>query len=155
MINIEKIRQTAEGLLENTDIYIIDIKCSPSNEIEVLIDSDSSVSIDSCIELSRAIDAQFDREQEDFELTVASSGVGQPLKVLRQYLKLIEKPVEVVFKNGTKMVATLTEATESSITLSYTERVAIEGKKRKEEVTRTTTFMLDELKSTKEFIDFK
>lgn len=155
MIDTNKIRQTAESKMVGTDLFVVDIKCSPSNEVELLIDSDSSVSIDSCIELSKEIEAQFDREIEDFELTVASAGIGQPLKVLRQYRKLIGKPVEVLLKSGVKIVGEMVEATPESLTLSYSERVAVEGKKRKELVVTNKCVTLDDIKSTKEFIDFK
>lgn len=157
MINIEKIRQIAETKLAESDLFVVDIKCTPGNEIELLIDSDGSVSIDSCIELSRAIEAEFDREAEDFELTVASAGIGQPLKVFRQYRKLIDKSVEVILKSGIKIVATLKDANEEkrTITLVYTEKVAVEGKKRKQEVERVVEYALDDIKSTVEYLDFK
>lgn len=155
MIDTNKIRQTAECKMVGTDLFVVDIKCSPSNEVELLIDSDSSVSIDSCIELSKEIEAQFDREVEDFELTVASAGIGQPLKVFRQYRKLIGKPVEVLLKSGIKIVGEMIEAAPESLTLSYSERVVVEGKKRKELVVTSKCVALDDIKSTKEFIDFK
>lgn len=141
--------------MEGSDLFIVDVKVSPANDVELTVDSDTSVSIDTCVELSRSIEAEFDREQEDFSLMVASAGVGQPLKVLRQYRKLIGKPVEVVLKDGVKILAELRDAAEDSITLSYTEKVAVEGKKKKVEVEIIKTYPLDEVKTTKEYLDFK
>lgn len=141
--------------MEGSDLFIVDVKVSPANDVELTVDSDTSVSIDTCVELSRSIEAEFDREQEDFSLMVASAGVGQPLKVLRQYRKLIGKPVEVVLKDGVKILAELRDAAEDSITLSYTEKVAVEGKKKKVEVENVRTYPLDEVKTTKEYLDFK
>ena len=155
MIEIQKIRTVAEKNLIDSELFIVDIKCSASNEVEILIDSDVSVSIDKCIELSRQIDAEFDREVEDFELTVASAGIGQPLKVFRQYKKLIGKSVEIVFKSGIKIVAELKAASEGSITVVFTEKVAVEGKKRKQEVEKEAEYKLEDIKSTIEYINFK
>ena len=105
--------------------------------------------------LSRAIEASLDREQEDFELTVTSAGIGQPLRMLRQYRKLIGREVEVVLKEGGKLVATLTDATGEAITVEYQEKAAVEGKKRKELVTRRRELPLAEVKSTCEHLSFK
>ncbi len=155
MIDAKKIEEIVEAQLQGTDMFPVSVTVSPANEVEVLVDSDTSVGIDACVALSRAIEAQFDREAEDFELTVASAGIGQPLKLLRQYRKLIGKSVEAVLRDGSKIVATLDDATGESITLSYPERVAVEGGKKKQTVQTTRTFPLAEVKSTKEYLDFK
>ncbi len=155
MIDLDKLRAIAEEQIAHTDLFIVSLTQTPANEIELLIDSDTAVSIEQCIALNRAIEEAFDRDVEDFELTVASSGVGQPLKTLRQYLKLIGKKVEVVLKNGTKLVATLRHATEDALTLEYTEKVAVEGKKRKQEVVTVREIPLAEIKTTREHIEFK
>lgn len=155
MIEIQKIREIADQYLVDSELFIVEIKCSPANEVEILIGSDTFVSIDKCMELSRKIDAEFDREIEDFELTVASSGIGQPLKVFRQYKKLIGKNVEIILKTGVKFVAELKNASKDSLTLVYTEKVAVEGKKRKQEVEREVEYQLEDIKSTIEYLDFK
>ena len=70
MIDTKKIIEAAERHLEGTDMFVVDCTCTPGNEVELTIDSDSSVGIDACAELSRAVEAQFDRDEEDFSLTV-------------------------------------------------------------------------------------
>lgn len=155
MIGSDKIKEIAEKFMEGSDLFVVDVKISAANDIELTIDSDTSVSIDKCVELSRAIEESFDREQEDFSLMVASAGVGQPLKVFRQYEKLVGKSVEVVLKNGIKIIAGLRSVTPGSITLAYTEKVAVDGKKKKVEVENVVTYPLDEVKTTKEYLDFK
>lgn len=89
MIDTERIREIIDEKLAGTDLFLVGIRQSPSNEIEITIDSDTSVGIDRCAELSRAVEEAFDRDAEDFELTVMSAGIGQPLTMLRQYRKLI------------------------------------------------------------------
>ncbi len=155
MIDCAKIIETADRELEGTDMFTVSCKCSPANEVELLIDSDTSVTIEACAELSRVIEAQFDRDEEDFSLTVASAGIGSELSNIRQYRKLIGSPVEVLLLSGVKILARLDEATEQGITVSYEEKQAVEGKKRKVTVTVTRTYGFDEIKYTKEYLDFK
>lgn len=155
MIETQKIIAAAERQLQGTEMFVVGCSCSPGNEIELLIDSDTSVSIDACVALSRAIEAEFDRDTEDFSLTVASAGIGSELKCLRQYRKLIGRPVEVLLQSGIKITARLDAADEAGLTLSYEEKQAVEGKKRKQLVRVTRAYPFDEIKSTKEYLDFK
>lgn len=155
MIDVTRVREIAETQMEGTDLFVVEVRVSPANEIVVTVDSDTQVGIDRCVELSRSIEGALDREQEDFELTVMSAGIGQPLKMLRQYRKLIGRPVEVILKDGGKIVGNLTDASESSIAVEYEERVVVEGKKRKQLVTTRRELSLDEVESTCEYLDFK
>ncbi len=155
MMDTKKIEEIAARHLEGTDLFVVSCTVSPANEVELLIDSDSSVAIDQCVALSRAIEAEFDRDVEDFELMVASAGIGSELKHMRQYRKLEGRPVEVLLKSGVKVLALLEKVEEEAITLSYEEKQAVEGKKRKELVKVTRTYSFDEIKYTKEHLDFK
>ena len=122
MIDTKKIIEAAERHLEGTDRFVVECTCTPGNEIELTIDSDTSVGIDACAELSRAIEADLDRDAEDFSLTVASAGIGSDLRTLRQYRKITGRPVEVLLANGVKILAKLEAADEQGITLSYEEK---------------------------------
>ena len=129
--------------------------CTPGNDIELLIDSDTSVAIDACVRLSRSIEEELDRDEEDFSLTVASAGIGSELKCLRQYRKLVGSTVEVLLTSGIKVLAKLDAADDQGITLSYEEKQAVEGKKRKQLVTVTRRYGFSEIKSAREWLDFK
>ena len=155
MIDTKKITAIAERMLADTDLFVVDCSCSPGNEVELTIDSDTSVGIDACASLSRAIEAELDREEEDFSLTVMSAGIGSELRSLRQYRKLVGSPVEVLLANGVKILAKLDAVDEQGITLSYEEKQAVEGKKRKQLVTVSRTYPFAEIKYTKEWLDFK
>lgn len=155
MIDTAHIEALANAALQDGKLFLVSVNATPSNEIEVVIDSDESVDIDDCVALSQTIEAQLDRETEDFELTVTSAGVGQPLKLLRQYRKLIGRPVEVLLANGTKIIAELRDATDDGITLAYQEMRTVEGKKRKQPFDVVQTYPMAEIKYTKEYLDFK
>lgn len=155
MIDTRKITALAEQKLEGTDLFVVDCTCTPGNEVELIVDSDTSVGIDACAELSRAIEAELDRDAEDFSLTVMSAGIGSELRSLRQYRKLVGHSVEVLLLSGVKLLARLDEVSDEGITLSYEEKQAVEGKKRKQLVTVSRSYPFAEIKYTKEWLDFK
>ena len=155
MIDTQKIIEVARQKMEGTDLFVVECTTSPANDIELIIDSDTSVGIDTCVELSRAIEAEFDREEEDFSLMVASAGIGSELKDIRQYRKLVGHSIEVLLKSGIKVLARLDEVSDEGITIFYEEKQLLEGHKRKQLVQVTRTYTFDEIKYTKEYLDFK
>ena len=155
MIDPKKIVEAADRKMQQTDLFVVECTCSPANEIELVVDSDTSVNIDVCVALSRAVEAEFDREAEDFSLTVMSAGIGSELRCLRQYRKLVGRPVEVLLADGIKILATLDAADEQGIVLSYDRKESVEGKKRKQLVHVTESYPFERIKYTKEWLDFK
>jgi len=153
MADIQKIKAFAEAHLGEGELFVVGVAALPSGEVEVIIDSDRDVSIDACVDLSRALEAEFAEGDDDFALIVTSAGIGRPLQMLRQYRKLVGRQVEVLLCTGRKMVATLDDADQSSITVSYSRMETVEGKKRKQKVTTTERLPLAELKWTKEHIE--
>ena len=141
--------------LEDKEYFLVDIEVTPDNKIVVEIDHAEGVWIDDCVELSRFIESKLDREEEDFELEVGSAGIGQPFKVLQQYLNHIGKDVEVLTKEGKKMVGILKEANEENFTLTVQKKVKPEGAKRPKLVDEDITFVYSEIKYTKYIISFK
>lgn len=154
-MDIKEIAVVAEKALEGTDMFVVDCTITPDNTIDLILDSDTSVSIDACAMLNRAIGERFNRDEEDYSLTVASAGIGEPLKLVRQYKKLVGQSVEVLLKSGIKILASLDEVSDEAITISYDEAVVVEGKKKKQIQRTTHTYPFDEIKWTKEYLDYK
>ena len=136
-------------------MFVVECKTSPMGDIELLVDSDTAVKLEDCAALNRAIEAELDREVEDYSLMVASAGIGSELKLLRQYHKIIGSSVEVLLKDGVKILAKLCKADNEGIELSYEEKQQVEGKKRKVTVEVTKTYAWDDIKYVKEYLDFK
>ena len=155
MIDVKLVTEIAERHLQVRDMYVVECKISPMGEIELLIDSDTAVKLEDCAALNRAIEAELDREVEDYSLMVASAGIGSELKLLRQYNKIIGSSVEVLLKDGIKLLAKLNSADEAGIAISYEEKQAVEGKKRKVTVEVTKEYKWEEIKYVKEYLDFK
>ena len=110
MIDCQKIKALAEQQLVGTDVFVVSCKVSPSNEVELLLDSDTSVQLETCAAVNRAVNEAMVDDEEDFSLTVASAGIGEELKCERQFRKLVGRPVEVLLLNGTKIRALLDAA---------------------------------------------
>lgn len=155
MIDKSKIEEIVAAKIAGSELFVVEINCSVHNEIEVFVDSDNYLTIDQCAQLSKAIEGELDREVEDFELTVSSWGIGQPLRVERQYVKTIGRPVEVVLRSGGKLTGVLVGADAVGIDLEYQIKETVEGRKRKELVTRRDRLVLDQIKSVREELTIK
>ena len=84
MIFKEKVGELIDqALAEKPAIFLIDVTISDSQKITITLDGDKGVSLQDCIDLSRAIENNLDREEHDFSLEVASAGVSTPLKLVR------------------------------------------------------------------------
>lgn len=151
MIKKEDIQQLVEDFLTDTDKFIVKISVGKENKIHIYIDGDSDVSIDDCISLSRYIESKYDRDIEDFELSVSSSGVGEPLVHKRQLKNKVDKPVEVLLKEGSKFKAILLGAEGNN--LEFAREIKTKGKKSKTFKTgEAETISLDDVKHVKEII---
>ncbi|MDP4291512.1 MAG: ribosome assembly cofactor RimP [Bacteroidota bacterium] len=154
MITEELIRRITNELLEGSNKFIINVKVSSGNLITVVIDGDEPLRIEDCVEVSRHIEGNLDREVEDFELRVFSAGIDQPYVQLRQYIKNRGREVEVSLKDGSSVKGILLSANEQYIQLEP--KVA----KRKKKATGipaegTLTIPFSEIKQTREIISFK
>ena len=154
-ITKEAVCQFVESRIGDEDLFLVDVVITPDKRILVEIDSDEAgISIDTCAGLSRYILAEFETEIDDYELEVASAGIGQPFKILRQYEKHIGKDVEVLTKNGMKYTGVLQEVTPENFTIQITKKIKLPDAKRKTEVTENLTFACNEIKQTKYIFKF-
>ena len=135
--------------------FIIEVSVSKDNDIVLTVEKEEGViELDDCVSLSRYFESKFDREAEDYSLTVSSAGLDQPFKVFKQYQKALGTKVEVMLKGGKKMVAVLTAADQESITLKYTAKEAVEGRKKKELVEHEDRFTMEQVNSVRPYIEF-
>ena len=119
----EKVLQLLDKALEdNPSLFLIDFTITDANQIRITIDGDTGVSVNDCIQISRAIEHNLDREEEDFSLEVMSAGVSQPLQVARQYKKNIGRKLQVKTEEGESIEGELTQATDNEVTLNWKTR---------------------------------
>ncbi|MBO5979837.1 MAG: ribosome assembly cofactor RimP [Bacteroidales bacterium] len=154
-MNVSEIKDALQSELVARGCFLVDVSVSKDNDIVVTIESEEGkIELDDCVALSRYFETQFDREKEDYSLTMTSAGLDQPFKVLKQFMKAVGTKVEVQLKGGKKMVALLEAADEESVTLKYSVKEAVEGKKKKELVEHVDRFTMDQVNSVRPFIEF-
>ena len=146
MISEQLIKDLTTSHLEGTDRFAVSVAVRSDNRIRIFIDSDTHVLIEHCIELSKYIESQLNRDIEDFELNVSSSGLDQPYKLARQYKKNVGREVSVLLKDNSKIEGTMTEADDDGFTVKQITKV-------KKIITETThRFLYSDIKETKEII---
>ena len=154
-MNVSEIKDALQSELVARGCFLVDVSVSKDNDIVVTIESEEGkIELDDCVALSRYFETQFDREKEDYSLTMTSAGLDQPFKVLKQFTKAVGTKVEVQLKGGKKMVALLEAADEESVTLKYSVKEAVDGKKKKELVEHEDRFTMDQVNSVRPFVEF-
>ena len=122
--NAETVKRILLTLLYD-DIFFVDMKVKPTNNIKIFLDADSGLGIEKCIRINRRLYKQVEEmgfyPEGDFSLEVSSPGIGEPLLLLRQYIKNIGRNVEVTLNDDTIKEGVLLEATEEQIVLEHTE----------------------------------
>ncbi|UKN00865.1 ribosome assembly cofactor RimP [Paracrocinitomix mangrovi] len=158
MIAKELVKSLVEERIAERDekLYIVDIIIRNGNQILIELDKeDGAVSIEDCIAISRNVEHNLDRDQEDFSLEVSSAGMTNPFKVTKQYLKNVGREVKVqLFEHGKSIEGTLLSADDEGIIIEKKEKVKVEGKKKKEWVTTEIPLKYVEIKETKLQISF-
>lgn len=151
----EKIKNLVDIVIaENSELFLIDLQFLPENKIYVEIDGDKGVSLNECIRVSRGVEQNLDREEEDFSLEVTTPDVAQPIKVGRQYLKNINRVLTVKLKNNTKLEGILKNVSSESIDLEWKSREPKPIGKGKITVVKTTTVSFKDIAEAKVKIIF-
>ncbi len=118
----DKVREVLEeALVQYPELFLIDMTITDSYKIIVTLDGDNGVQLQDCINISRAVENNLDREEQDFALEVASAGVSLPLKLVRQYRKNIGRTLKIKTSSQT-IEAKLLEVSEENITVEWSSR---------------------------------
>lgn len=150
-----KVEQLIQEFLQTRDdLYLIDLKISAGNDIIVILDGDKSLSLQDCLDASRAIEFNLDREVDDFSLQVMSPGLSEPLQLPRQYKKNIGRDLEIVLCNDEKITGELLEVDEEKITLILRYRRPKLIGKGKEDVEEKKQISYSEIKKALVIIKF-
>jgi ribosome maturation factor RimP len=153
MISEKKVQELVEEKIKGSELFIVEVKVSGGNRISIALDRPTKLNVGDCAEVSRFVEAGLNRDVEDFEITVSSPGLEQPLRVLNQFLKHQGRNVRVVLKDGRLLRGKMNSANEEGITLE----VFRENKKKNKEQTQNEIVNLKypEIKETKIEITFK
>ena len=137
----------ASFIAEHEGFFLVKAEVKGANRIEVEVDHDSEpVDIDTIVALTKHIEAGLDREKEDFELEVSSTGLTTPLVGVRRYRKFIGKELEVLLKKGVKEKGVLVSADEEGFVLEVIRMEKPEGARRKQQVVHQLPLKYEEVK---------
>jgi len=149
-----KVKELLDAALEEKpSLFLINFEIGPSNKIEVIVDGDNGVTVDDCIAISRAIEHNLDREEEDFSLQVMSAGVTEGLVHKRQYAKNVGRTLKVVTKQD-KIEGELIATTNEGFTLQWKTREPKQVGKGKVTVTKTETIAFQDVEKAQVVIKF-
>ncbi|AXT61224.1 ribosome assembly cofactor RimP [Aquimarina sp. AD10] len=143
-----------EALAENPSLFLIDYKINPDNSIEVIIDGDQGVKVEDCIAISRAIEHNLDRDEEDFSLQVMSAGVSEGLKHIRQYRKNIGRKLKVKTKDETVEGELISVTNDNKVLLTWKTREPKPIGKGKVTVVKEATVAYEDIVEAKVMITF-
>ena len=154
MISAATIEKLVSQKIANTALFLVDVKVNLGNKIEVELDEPNHIGLETCREISRFIEANLNRDEEDFELTVSSPGIDEPFKVLKQYEKYKGKQISVLKKDGIKLIGSLENANEKEVVLQTKKTERKQLGKGKQTVIENLTITLNEIKETKLILPF-
>lgn len=157
MINKDVVKAAVEEWLAQNDYFLVDADMTPDGRIVIEIDHADGVWIEDCAELSRFLQERLGEEVGDYELEVGSAGIGQPFKVVQQYLNHVGKEVEVLDAAGKKYQGVLqsVDADAQTFVVTVKEKQKVEGKKRPVMADVDKTFAMGEVKYAKYLLSFK
>ena len=148
------ITQSIAEAVAQRGCFLVEVTLQGDNDIVLAIESEhGTVAMEDCVAISDKFQELFNKDAEDYSLTVTSAGLDRPFKVLKQYEKAVGTRVVVRLKGGRKMTATLLAAGEEGITISWQAKENIAGKKKLVEHEEAVPF--SQVNSVTTYIDFK
>ena len=145
MILKDRVAILVKEKLQEEDYFLVSLKVSVTNDITILFDSMKGVSFKDCLNLSRYIEQNLDREIEDYSLNVSSPGLGTPFQVKEQYLKNTGREIKIITKEGRRL---------KGILISYGKDLVIQ-KYNKSNNIEDIRIDLEQIKETKLVVKFK
>tara|TARA_B100000989_G_scaffold286385_1_gene254984 strand:- start:385 stop:849 length:465 start_codon:yes stop_codon:yes gene_type:complete len=137
------------ALVARPNLFLIECRVSVDNHITILLDGDKGVNLKSCVEISREIQHNLDKDVYDFSLEVASAGVGNPLQKIRQYPKNVGRKLRVEREAMPTLEGILIDANENCFTLEWKQREPKPIGKGKVTVIKNVTLSYNEISSAK------
>ncbi len=152
------LKQKVETLLNQAlesrpDLFVLNFDISDNNDINLIIDGDKGVSIDDIVYISRQIEHNLDRDEEDFALTVSSVDITKPFHLKRQFVKNLNRKIKVKTNDGEKE-GLLTEVNNDKIVLENKVREPKKMGKGKVTVTKQEEIPFDQIKEAKVVLKF-
>ena len=148
------VKRLVDGaILDNESLFLVELTFLASNKIKVVVDGDQGISIKECMRISRHVEHNLDREEEDFGLEVTSPDISHPLLLKRQYLKNINRILKIKTDEG-ELEGTLIKINENEIFLRWKTREPKPIGKGKITVEKNATIAYENIREAKVKITF-
>jgi ribosome maturation factor RimP len=154
MIDPTILDKLVEEAIEQEGAFLIDLEVKQGDHISLLVDHLDGLTLERITQMSRHIRNGLDEQEYDYQLEVSSPGVGQPLKIPQQFVKNVGRTVGVKTLEGEELEATLVNFEADTLHLEYKVREPKPVGKGKVTVTKTRTFVLNELDTVKVLVKF-
>ena len=143
-----------EALAEQPELFLVDMLIDAASHIRVVLDGDHGVTLEQCMQVSRHIEHNLDREEHDFSLEVGSAGAASPLIQPRQYKKHVGRILNIITQDDEKLKGTLTATDEERINLQWKTREPKPVGKGKHTVTKEVNLSFADIKKAVVQIQF-
>lgn len=143
-----------EALLQKPSMFLIDLVVTEDNKVSITLDDDNGVILQDCIDISRAVESELDKDELIYSIDVASAGVSFPLKLTRQYKKNVGRNLKITTNEIDKLEAKLTEADDEKITLEWQSREPKKIGKGKETVNNKKQIAYTQIKEAIVLVSF-
>lgn len=148
MIDSEKVKDLTEEAIAVEKAFLIDLKISADAKIKILVDHVEGMSVEMLIRISRHVEHNLDREENDFAIEVSSPGIDVPFTVNQQYTKNVGRPVIITLLDETKKKGDLVKFENEELTIAWTEKVPKPVGKGKMTVKKEEVISLKDIKET-------
>lgn len=153
----QRIHELLDEFFRDSDMFLVEVRELPKDRIQVVVDSDSGLSIDTCAKISRHLEHHLEAEElvsEHYNLEVTSPGVGKPLKMYRQYPKNIGRKVEVTLVDDTKVTGVLKQVDEETLEIEPERKKKKGGGGKNQVLAEPQRILFDQIKETKVLVSF-
>ena len=119
-----------EKISDRPELFLVEVKMLPNHKLIIHVDGDEGISIQDCAAISRHVGFHLEEEntiEKAYNLEVSSPGVGEPLKLKRQYEKNIGREISVKLAGGDITEGELLAVNDDSIIIEA--KVKEKGKK--------------------------
>jgi ribosome maturation factor RimP len=118
-MDVKRVRSLVdEALKENESLFLIDLKTAEDNSIRIVVDGDQGVPLSECIRISRHVEHNLNRDEEDFSLEVTSPSITDPIQDRRQFNKNIGRILQIKTDAGS-FEGKLTEILDDKLVLQW------------------------------------
>lgn len=155
MSKASHIQQLLEDELTRQDLFLVEFQASGEDRFTAFIDGMENVTLKQCSDVTRNLREALGEAYDDVEITVSSPGLDRPFKHPKQYQKNLNKSLELILKDGTKITGKLQEAGDEYLVIHEYKPLKGKSKAQKPELSdKITNIPLNQIKQTTKMIIF-